>query len=194
MSSRADSLTGDLTTAERVELLRLARSSLESAVQGLKRPPGPTGMPSLEEHRGAFVTLTSGGELRGCIGFIRGSKPVWQAVSQMAVQAGLHDPRFRPVSTDELESLRYEISVLTPLEKVADVSAIQVGRHGLMIVMGFHSGLLLPQVASEYGWDRETFLDQTCLKAGLSAGSWRQGVDIYSFSAQVFSEASEGLR
>lgn len=184
---------GEWTSEERAALLELARASLEGAV--LRQRPGRSVPPSerLSQPRGAFVTLTLGGELRGCIGYIRAVKPLWTAVAEMAVQAGLHDPRFMPVTQAELPSLEYEISVLTPMERVEQPEQIEVGRDGLMIVKGMYSGLLLPQVATEYGWDRETFLEQTCLKAGLSPQAWRQGADIYRFSATVFSERSERL-
>jgi len=106
----------------------------------------------------------------------------------MAVEAGTGDPRFSPVQEKDLNNLKFEISILSPLEKIDDVNKIQVGTHGIIIRKGFNSGLLLPQVATEYGWDRNTFLEQTCHKAGLPGGCWKQGADIYIFSAEVFSE------
>jgi AmmeMemoRadiSam system protein A len=124
---------------------------------------------------------------------VRAVKPLRRTVAEMAVQAALHDPRFSPVSASELPGLDIEISVLSPLEEVKDVSTIEVGKHGLVIQEGSRSGLLLPQVATEYGWDRETFLDHTCMKAGLPAGSWRKkGVVILRFTAEVFGEKDEG--
>jgi AmmeMemoRadiSam system protein A len=139
------------------------------------------------------VTLTKRGDLRGCIGYVRAVKPLRETVAEMAVQAALHDPRFPPVSASELSGIDIEISVLSPLEEVTDVSQIEVGKHGLVIQEGARSGLLLPQVATEYGWDRETFLDHTCLKAGLPAGSWkRKGVVLLKFTAEVFGEKDGG--
>ena len=138
---------------------------------------------------GAFVTLEKGGALRGCIGHVRAYKPLEQTVSEMAVQAALHDPRFPPVTADELDGLTVEISVMSPLTVVENVSEIEVGTHGLIIQDGGRSGLLLPQVATDYGWDRETFLEHTCMKAGLPPDSWKQeGVTILKFTAEVFGE------
>ena len=138
---------------------------------------------------GAFVTLNERGRLRGCIGHVRGDVPLRQTDAEMAVQAALHDPRFPSVTKEEVESLEIEISVLSPLTEVKDVSEIVVGRDGLIIQEGARSGLLLPQVATEYGWDRETFLEHTCRKAGLPEGCWRrEGVVILRFSAEVFNE------
>jgi len=182
-----------LTSAERKALLELARGSIAAALAGSKAPDAPLRSEALDTECGGFVTLTRRGELRGCIGYVRAVKPLRQTVAEMAVQAALHDPRFEPVTARELPDLDIEISVLSPLEEVTDVSRIEVGRHGLVIQDGVRSGLLLPQVATEYGWDRETFLDHTCLKAGLPAGSWkRKGVVILMFTAEVFGEKDEG--
>ncbi|RKZ20397.1 AMMECR1 domain-containing protein, partial [bacterium] len=132
---------------------------------------------------------TKHGELRGCIGLIKGIKPLYLAVQDMAIAAALRDPRFPPVSPSELDEIEIEISVLTPLKEVKDVEEIKVGRDGIYIERGYHSGLLLPQVATEYGWTREEFLDHTCMKAGLFPGCWKEeGTKIYRFSALIFSE------
>jgi AmmeMemoRadiSam system protein A len=140
------------------------------------------------------VTLHKHGRLRGCIGYIQALKPLRQAVAEMAVQAALHDPRFPPVTSDELPELHIEISVLSPLEAVADVSEIEVGTHGLVIEDGRSRGLLLPQVPVEYGWDRDTFLEHTCAKAGLPPDRWKaQGVTITKFTAEVFGEEEPGV-
>jgi AmmeMemoRadiSam system protein B/AmmeMemoRadiSam system protein A len=182
-----------LTPAEKKALLVLARGSIEAALAGARAPEAPLRSDALDAECGAFVTLTRRGELRGCIGYVRAVKPLRRTVAEMAVQAALHDPRFSPVSASELPGLDIEISVLSPLEEVKDVSTIEVGKHGLVIQEGSRSGLLLPQVATEYGWDRETFLDHTCMKAGLPAGSWRKkGVVILRFTAEVFGEKDEG--
>jgi AmmeMemoRadiSam system protein A len=106
----------------------------------------------------------------------------------MAVSAATEDPRFPTLEPAELGKVAIEISVLTPFEKISDPEVIEVGRHGLYMEKGMNRGLLLPQVATEYGWDRYHFLDQTCLKAGLPAGAWKEGADIYTFSAQIFNE------
>jgi len=173
---------------EKVELVRIARASMEAAVRGKKVPGFEAATPLLAEKRGAFVTLTKDGRLRGCIGHIRAVAPLYKTVSDMAVAAALEDPRFEPVRPDELDQIEIEISVLTPFEKIADPSEIVVGVHGLYIEKGTHHGLLLPQVATEYGWDRLQFLDQVCRKAGLPEGAWKEGATIYVFSAQIFNE------
>lgn len=192
--SRPDSDSGGmpyegLNERERSALLTLARGSIEAALEG-KSPPRPeTSSRALATECGAFVTLEKRGALRGCIGYVRGFKPLGQTVSEMAVQAALHDPRFPPVTRDELDDLTIEVSVLSPLSPVEDVSEIEVGKHGLVIQSGGRSGLLLPQVAVDQGWDRDTFLDHTCLKAGLPPGCWRGGdVTILKFTAEVFGE------
>ncbi|MCK4298893.1 MAG: TIGR00296 family protein, partial [Planctomycetes bacterium] len=126
---------------------------------------------------------------RGCIGRIVGDMPLYKTIIEYAVHAALRDPRFPPVTRSELPDLHIEISVMTPLERVTDVSDIQVGRDGLLIKVGYNQGLLLPQVAAEYGWDRDTFLAHTCRKAGLPLDAWKSPpAEIYRFSAQVFGE------
>jgi AmmeMemoRadiSam system protein A len=181
-----------LREEEKAELLRLARRSIEARLNDLDAPALSAetleAHPILLEERGAFVTLTIGGRLRGCIGNIRGAAPLDQTISRMAVSAAVEDPRFPALKPGDLERVAIEISVLTPLEKISDPGAIEVGRDGLYMEKGMNRGLLLPQVATEYGWDRYQFLDQTCLKAGLPAGAWKEGADIYIFSAQIFNE------
>lgn len=178
-----------LSTDEKAALLGLARRAIESALGGARPPRLERATPALETACGAFVTLNKRGRLRGCIGYIRAVKPLHTTVAEMAVQAAMHDPRFPPVTEEELPDLDIEISVLSPLEEVADVGAIVVGRDGLIVQDRAHSGLLLPQVATEYGWDRDTFLAHTCLKAGLPADAWkRPDVTIFKFTAEVFGE------
>lgn len=178
-----------LTEEEKKYLLKLARETIEHAVRGEAPPKAEPITPRLEEPWGCFVTLTKHGELRGCIGLIKGIKPLYLAVQDMAIAAALRDPRFPPVSPSELDEIEIEISVLTPLKEVKDVEEIKVGRDGIYIERGYHSGLLLPQVATEYGWTREEFLDHTCMKAGLFPGCWKEeGTKIYRFSALIFSE------
>jgi AmmeMemoRadiSam system protein A len=141
----------------------------------------------LREKRGAFVTLKKHGELRGCIGHIIGDRPLAETVATMAVAAAFEDPRFPPVKEEELKDLDIEISVLTPLRRINNVEEIQVGLHGIILQQGGHSGLLLPQVATEYGWDRNTFLEYTCRKAGLPPDAWKdERTTIHVFSADVF--------
>jgi AmmeMemoRadiSam system protein B/AmmeMemoRadiSam system protein A len=177
-----------LSREEKDLLKEIARKSIETALQGLPPPSGPEGLsPKLKEPRGAFVTLQKGHRLRGCIGFIQATKPLHETVKEMARAAAFDDPRFPPLTKEEWPEVDIEISVLTPLERVEDVSKIKVGVHGIYIVKGARRGLLLPQVAVEYGWDRETFLEQTCLKAGLPPDAWKDPkTEIYVFSADVF--------
>lgn len=182
---------GRLSAAERELLRRIALRSVECAARGESPPPELLKEAALKaalaEHCGAFVTLKRGGELRGCIGDIIGSGPLGETVAQMARAAATQDPRFPPLRPEDLKDLDLEISVLTPLEPVRDVNDIVVGKHGLFIVYGNNRGLLLPQVATEQGWDRETFLEQTCWKAGLPPGAWRHPeAQIYRFGAEIF--------
>lgn len=175
---------------EQEELLWLARKSVETVVRERKLYEGPAPrLPALLEDRGAFVTLKKRGELRGCIGYIFPMKPLYLTVRDVAAMAAVRDERFLPVTTAELDQLEYEISVLSPLRRVLDIKEIQVGRHGLVVKRGGREGLLLPQVATEQRWDRKTFLEQTCLKAGLPPDSWRDPeTDIFHFTAFVFGE------
>jgi uncharacterized protein len=180
-----------LNAEQRQRLLKLARTSIESILEG--RSPALSEAEfdeALRRPGGAFVTLrTKSGDLRGCIGSIRAVEPLFKAVASSAVSAAFRDPRFFPVRLDEMTQLELEISVMGPIEAVRDVADIEVGRDGLIISRGRFAGLLLPQVAAEYGWDRETFLDQTCIKAGLPAGSWRlDDTRIEKFAAEVFGE------
>lgn len=178
-----------LAKREKEELLQLARRSLTLKVRENRTELETTSAPALTQPSGAFVTLHSGGELRGCIGRIRSHEPLYQVIQEMAVAAGLHDPRFPAVTAEELETLHFEISVLSPPQVLRELGELKVGEHGLIISFSGQSGLLLPQVATEYGWDAETFLRHTCMKAGLSPETWRRpGVKVEIFSAQVFAE------
>jgi len=177
---------GGLNAAERAELKELARRSIEAALKG-ESPKLKVGSARLNEPRGAFVTLKLRGNLRGCIGNIVGRGPLAETVVQMARAAALDDPRFPPLTKDEFALCTLEISVLTPLARVSDPGEVVIGRDGLLIRRGSYQGLLLPQVATEQGWDRDTFLDQTCVKAGLPPGSWRApDAQLYRFGAEVF--------
>ncbi len=177
-----------LSESEQLQLLECARQALEAGVRGSVEagskavPVGP-----LTERRGAFVTLYKHGRLRGCVGFIEALTPLYQTVRECAVAAALRDPRFESVRPHELAELRLEISVLSPLVDVR-AEEIEVGRHGLLISEGAWRGLLLPQVAVEWNWDREQFLQATCEKAGLPAGAWQGSARIQAFTAQVFGE------
>ncbi|MCK4396100.1 AmmeMemoRadiSam system protein A [candidate division WOR-3 bacterium] len=178
-----------LSKDEKVFLLDVARKSVNAAVNGNPIPESKPLTKRLKEPRGLFVTLTKKGKLRGCIGYIQAIKPLFQAVSEMAVSAALKDPRFPSVSSDELSQLSIEISVLSPLEKIDNPEVIKVGRDGIFIKKGIYSGLLLPQVATEYGWDRKTFLEETCRKAGLPSNAYKEpDTEIFIFQALIFNE------
>lgn len=182
-----------LTTEQRKILLRIARDAITSVLEGKRTEFIAADYDeTLRRPAGAFVTLnTRNGDLRGCIGSIIPVAPLFQAVAQSAVNAAFRDPRFRPVTRVEIDDLELEISVMGVIERVVETGEIEVGRDGLIMSRGHAAGLLLPQVASEYGWDRETFLSQTCVKAGLPPNSWRDlGTKIERFSAEVFSEVN----
>jgi len=181
----------NLQPADKKQLLKIARETLDAYIRTGKKPDFQVNSPMLTSNGAAFVTLEKnpGKQLRGCIGHVVAQEPLWRCVRDMAVAASTEDPRFPRVRENELKDIHIEISVLTPPTPVKDVSEIHVGEHGLIIGRGWNRGLLLPQVATEYHWNRETFLDQTCLKAGLPAGSWREpGTKIEKFSAVVFDE------
>jgi AmmeMemoRadiSam system protein A len=184
-----------LSADARRALLDLARASVAARVAGQAAPaPEREVLPELKA--GAFVTLRRSGELRGCIGHLEAERPVGEVVVRVAASAALEDPRFPPVRPSELATLDIEVSVLGPLERIdpRDPASIEVGRHGLVIEQGHHRGLLLPQVATEWGWDRETFLSHLCAKAGLPRDAWREGATVFRFEAEVFSEADPGER
>ncbi|SYZ74661.1 AMMECR1 domain protein [Candidatus Zixiibacteriota bacterium] len=177
----------ELTDEDKLYLRGLAAESIQAGLE--KKPFKPTEPESkiLREKRGAFVTIKSGGELRGCIGLIRAYKPLYEVIADMAQAAAFEDPRFMPLTPREAKNLEIEISALSPLMRVEKIDDIEVGRDGLMIKLDLHSGLLLPQVATEHGWDRTTFLEQTCLKAGLPKNSYKdKAAEIYRFTADIF--------
>lgn len=179
-----------LSSDEKAELLNIARSSVESAVREHKLYQSPvpaTGV--LLQERGAFVTLTKKGELRGCIGYTTPIYPLYMTVRDVAALAALRDPRFPPVRESELKELEYEISVLSPMQHVLDTKTIKIGEHGLRIRKGPREGLLLPQVPVSEHWDRATFLEQVLRKAGLPGEAWRdEDSDLFTFTATVFSD------
>jgi AmmeMemoRadiSam system protein A len=179
-----------LTPKEKMALLGHARGILERRLSGTSMADAQTNASAaLSTFRGAFVTLNLGGHLRGCIGTFRATQPLLDVVGQMALSAALHDPRFPPVRFDELAAIEIEISALTPLVAISDPGMVEVGRHGIYITQGHKSGVLLPQVAVEWGWDRDEFLAQTCHKAGLPRDAWRHGATMELFEAEVFSES-----
>jgi AmmeMemoRadiSam system protein A len=179
----------ELTSLEKDTLLDIVKKTINSKLNNKIPPKLTIDSETLKEKRGAFVTLKKRGHLRGCIGYIKAVKPLWETVQEMAVAAAFHDPRFPSLKPEELKDLSFEISVLSPLKRIRDVKEIAVGKDGLYIVRGYNSGLLLPQVAVEYNWDRETFLSETCYKAGLPPQAWMDAeTEIYIFSADYFGD------
>ncbi len=183
-----------LTNGERDFLRELAREWVTAAAAG-KRGPDPRDLataldlepgPSLLENCGAFVTLTRDGTLRGCIGYIEGIKPLMDAVAENAASAAVRDPRFPPVTPEEVPALELEISALSPLHRVRGPEDIIIGTHGILLGKNGRQAVFLPQVATEQGWDLETTLDHLALKAGLPPGAWRDNTEFRVFTAEVF--------
>lgn len=172
-------------------LLDLAYRALEARVRH-------AGLPDIDSElapdvrRGAFVSIFSDGELRGCLGRLNSQLPIARLVAQLAQAVADSDPRFDRVTPQELANIGFEISVLTREREIQSVEEIEIGRHGLIVEQAGNRGLLLPQVPGELGWDRDAFLDHTCLKAGLAADAWRRGARIFVFEAEVFGERSRG--
>ncbi len=184
----------NLSAEDKKILLAIAKQSIAAAVKHVAR--AGFGAPdsfseSLRSHAGAFVTIEIDRHLRGCVGFLRGEQALVQTVSEAAVSAALHDTRFLPLSEADLDLIEIEISVLSPMRRIYAVEEIKTGIHGLLLESGMHHGLLLPQVASEYQWDSKTFLEQTCIKAGLPKKAWElKETEIYVFTADVFNESN----
>ena len=197
MLRRFEHLTGEQASAspsqsefsgeERRILLNIAHQAILSELSG-QTPKKQQVSAHLSEPRGAFTTLYLQGELRGCVGYAMPVAPLWRAVEETARAAAFEDSRFLPVTRAEAPLLEISLSVLSPLF-VIQPEQVEVGRHGLVISLGFNRGLLLPQVPSEHGWDRETFLGQTCRKAGLPDDAWRRGGKLEAFTAEVFGDA-----
>lgn len=179
-----------LTPLQRAMLLALARQSVHQRVCGGCCGPASEEPYELPAASGVFVTLKAQGELRGCLGTLECSAGLRAEVVRCAAEAASQDPRFPPVSGEELPGVLIEISVLGPLERIdpARVDAFSIGRHGLVVEQGRHRGLLLPQVAVEWAWTVEQFLRQTCVKAGLPPDAWQRGAAVYRFDAEVFGE------
>ena len=176
----------EYSAVERQQLIRVAHQSIEAALHDL-----PLDLTPPSEHfaelRGAFTTLHLHGALRGCIGFVFPNQPLYRTVAETARAAAFDDPRFEPVTAAEAPELTVEISILSALQIITPEDVV-AGKHGLLVTLGSHRGLLLPQVPLEWGWDRETFLTQTCLKAGLAPDAWLHGAQIQAFTAEVFGE------
>lgn len=178
--------SGEYSRDERALLLRLAHESILSALEKREIPLDPP-TPHLAEPRGAFTSLYLQKELRGCVGYALPVSPLYRAVAETARAAAFEDMRFRPVTAEEALQLQIELSILTPPREVSP-ETIVVGRDGLLITMHERRGLLLPQVAVERNWDRATFLEQTCRKAGLPLDAWQKGATIEAFTAEVFGD------
>jgi len=171
---------------ERKLLLHLAHEAILSALEGREIPLDPP-TDHFAEPRGAFTSLYLQGELRGCVGYVLPVSPVYRAVADTARAAAFEDSRFYPVTLPEASGLQIELSILSPPQPIS-AESIEIGRHGLLISMAGHRGLLLPQVPVEHDWDRTTFLEQTCRKAGLPLNAWKNGATIEGFTAEVFGE------
>jgi AmmeMemoRadiSam system protein A len=173
-----------LTAEEKHYLLALARATLDGST-----PPTKPQSTVLNENLGAFVTLKEHDNLRGCIGYIIGQGPLWREIPSLALKAAHEDPRFMPVTREEVPELSIEISVMTKLWQMKNPEEIEIGTHGLFITLGYASGILLPQVAPEFGVDRYGFLEMVCQKAGLPRNAWKDpNARIYLFAASVFGE------
>ncbi len=179
----------EFTAAEKQNLLQIARKTIEHYVRTGRVPEFTPLTDRLKEKRGVFVTLHKYGDLRGCIGYVEPVKPLYLATRDMAISAATEDPRFPPVKPEELKDIEIEITVLSPLQRITNPELVEVGKHGLVIRKGFHSGLLLPQVPVEQGWNRKEFLEHTCRKAGLPLDAWKEpDAELYVFTGWVFSE------
>lgn len=183
-----ESSPSEFSPDERALLLRLAHDSILSALERRKIPLDPAGG-HLAEPRGVFTTLHLHGELRGCVGYALPVSPLYTAVAETACAAAFEDTRFYPVTIEEARALSIELSILSPPQPI-DPDLVEVGRHGLLITLAGRRGLLLPQVAVEHHWDRITFLQQTCRKAGVPRDAWQKGAIIEVFTAEVFGEPS----
>lgn len=177
---------GEFSQEERTLLLQLAHESVLSRLENREIPEDPS-TTHFAEPRGAFTSIYLHGQLRGCVGYVLPVSSVYRAVIDTARAAAFEDTRFFPVTIDEARQLKIELSILSPPLPIS-ADKVQVGRHGLLISMAGHRGLLLPQVPTERNWDRVTFLEQTCRKAGLPPGAWMQGASIEAFTAEVFGE------
>ena len=178
--------TAEFSPADRQTLLRIAHQAILSFFGNQALPEMPSS-PHLLQLRGVFTTLYFRRELRGCVGYAMPISPLYLAVADTARAAAFEDSRFRPVTAREAEELEVSLSVLSPLVPIQP-EEIKLGSHGLVVSIGARKGLLLPQVPLEHGWDRETFLAQTCRKAGLPADAWRHGAALEGFTAEIFGD------
>ena len=180
------SQSAEFTPEERRVLLRLAHNSIEAALEGRRIEVDPP-TEHLAEQRGAFTTLHLHGKLRGCIGYVFPTQSLYRTIAETSRAAAFDDPRFEPVTLEQAPELKVEISVLSPLRPIAPEDVV-IGKHGLVVRQGSRRGLLLPQVPVEWEWNRETFLSQTCQKAGLAPDAWLRGAELQGFTAEIFGE------
>jgi AmmeMemoRadiSam system protein A len=180
----------DLTPERQQILLKLGRDTIKSYITDQEIPEFDSEDPQLNRLAGAFVTIKQDGELRGCIGHTRADTPLYQVIQEMAVAAATQDPRFPPLTGAELEEISIEISVLSPMQRIAELEDIEIGTDGLLLNHYGHQGIFLPQVPVEQGWGRQEYLSNLCLKAGVMTGCWKENPTIYKFSAIVFSDES----
>jgi AmmeMemoRadiSam system protein A len=189
-NSQLTQSTSEYSSTERGILLRIAHQSIESRFAGGELP---LDIPSshLAEPRGVFTTVYVHGDLKGCVGYPLPIAPLYRAVAETAQSAAFEDSRFRPLTMEQLPALTVSLSVLSPLLPIA-AEDVEVGRHGLLIELHGYRGLLLPQVPVEHGWDRVTFLEQTCRKAGLPLDAWQRGAQLRAFTAEIFGDCELG--
>jgi len=181
-----DRAEGDFSAQERNFLLRVAHQSIEAVFDQREMSLDPLS-PRLAEPRGAFTTIYCRGGLRGCVGYVLPAKPLYRTVAETARAAAFDDPRFAPITREEAAVIDISLSILSLLFPIRP-EEVEVGRHGLVVAQAGHRGLLLPQVAVEHGWDRFTFLQETCRKAGLPADAWKHGATLQAFTAEVFGD------
>jgi AmmeMemoRadiSam system protein A len=189
VSSESAASGAEFSPAERTQLLQLAHQAIHATLQ-MREISLDAPCAHLAEPRGVFTSLYLRGALRGCVGYVFPTTPLYRAVAETACAAAFDDNRFDPVKLDEAPSLQIELSILSPPRPIL-ADAIEVGRHGLLITASGLRGLLLPQVPVERGWDRITFLEQTCRKAGLPLDAWQKGATLEAFTAEVFGESDQ---
>jgi AmmeMemoRadiSam system protein A len=179
-----------LTDEQKKILLKIARQTIENYIKNERISEVRTDDPVFNQNGGAFVTIHSHGQLRGCIGMIEAVKPLYETIIEMAIESATGDPRFMPLNENELKDIDLEISALTPKRKIKSIDEIELGKHGVIVRSGFHSGVFLPQVATETGWSKEEFMRHLCSgKAGLAPDAYKdKSTEIYIFEAEVFGE------
>jgi AmmeMemoRadiSam system protein A len=176
----------EFSPEERTLLLQLAHEAIAATLAGREISLTPPSA-HLAGLRGAFTTLYYRGDLRGCVGYVFPLTSLYRTVAESARGAAFDDSRFSPVTPEEASELAVSLSILSPLEPIQP-EEVEIGRHGLLVSLGAHRGLLLPQVPMEHGWDRITFLEQTCKKAGLPHNAWQTGAKLEAFTAEVFGD------